>query len=160
MEDETDDLEATLKMVGVDFCDLHIDRIADSIVATGVHIEYVRIISPPFFDDLIKEGVEVFSPDLIMINLDVWNDLWEDREFLKKRHFRSDIKMGFRIIRRYHDSFTETPIVVYSKYISEDSQDRKSKKYERKAIRSGAVAALPSSYCLANPQSFLQYVDV
>ena len=108
-----------------------------SLIPTDI-VELQAVSVAPFFDNKIERAIKRFDPDLIILDL------------LLVREAES----GFRVLRRLKDSvlLKDVPVVVCSKYIGSDPDDRN----KSKAMKLGAVAAIPK-IPFPGVQDFLQY---
>src|SRR2546427_7426947 len=91
---------------------------------TNETVELQPVTTAPFFDEKIEQAIIDFHPDLIILDL----------------LLHRDIESGFRVLRKIKESnsLKDIPVVVCSKFIGEDRED----KNKKRALESGAVAAL------------------
>lgn len=108
-------------------------------VPLGVEIELQAITTDPFFDESIEKAIVEFSPNLIILDL----------------RLSRDEASGFRVLRKLKESeaLSGVPVVVSSKYIGRDSND----KNRKTALSYGAADALPK-FPFPKLDDFLKYV--
>jgi len=160
MSDETENLEKRLRITVVDKSTVLVDRI----LAQSRDVDVQPISSYPFYDDGFIQAVKRFDPDLIAIELSLFDhpeNFWTilespfpaaflplgfilsliPRELFAVVERYNHLYAGYAAIERYHQEFPETPIIAISSYYFPDRKG--SGKMVDKVRRLGAQDILP-----------------